>query len=274
MDDSEYSPIPNTPSPISRSLAGRSILVTRSREASREFRTSLESKGALVICMATIEIQDPDSWEACDNALWKLAEYDSVCFTSKNAVEKFIQRSRFLRPQALNTLGTRNLYAVGEKTLSALEASGFSVQPVPRKHSAEELAHSFYGVSISGRQFLFPKSNIARDVLPNELRALGATVDEVIVYKTVFPESENLEQIRTLLTKGEISVATFFSPSSVRNFVEMLGPEVLERVRIAVIGSTTAEAVKETGFDAAIIAHVSTSEGLVESIEKYFAAQK
>jgi uroporphyrinogen III methyltransferase/synthase len=255
-------------------LAGKTILVTRSKEASTEFRIALESRGASVFCLATIEIKDPDSWEACDNALWKLAEYDSVCFTSKNAVEKFIQRSRLLRPQALNTLGTRNIYAVGEKTKSTLEASGFSVQPVPRKHSAEELAHSFYGDTIKGRRFLFPKSNIARDVLPSELRTLGAAVDEVIVYKTVIPESENLEHIRVLLTESKITVVTFFSPSSVRNFVEMLGMEILENVKIAVIGSTTAEAVKETGLGVAIIAHPSTAEGLMESIEKHFSAQE
>jgi uroporphyrinogen-III synthase len=253
-------------------LAGKTILVTRSKIASSEIQGMLESHGASVICLPTIEIVDPDSWDACDASIWKLAEYDSVCFTSKNAVEKFVQRIRLIRPQALNTLATRNLYAVGEKTKSTLEATGFSVQPIPQKHSAENLAHSFYGQNISGKHFLFPKSNIACDVLPKELRSLGALVDEMVTYKTVIPEPENLEHIRALLIDGKIDIITFFSPSSVRNFLEMIGVETLQRVFIAVIGPTTAEAVKEAGLEVNIVSSQQTAGSLIQGIEEYLGS--
>ncbi len=78
-------------------LSGKTILVTRSTDASSELRALLESHGASVICFPTIEIVPPDSWEACDAAIWKLAGYDSVCFTSKNAVIQFVERIRFLQ---------------------------------------------------------------------------------------------------------------------------------------------------------------------------------
>jgi uroporphyrinogen III methyltransferase/synthase len=232
----------------------------------------LESRGASVVCLPTIEIVDPDSWGECDAKIWKLAEYDSICFTSKNAVEKFVQRIRLIRPQALNTLATRNLYAVGEKTKSTLEATGFSVQPIPQKHSAENLAHSFYGQNISGKHFLFPKSNIARDVLPQEMRSLGAVVDEIVTYKTVIPEPENLEHTRALLTDGKIDIITFFSPSSVRNFLEMMSAEILQRVFIAVIGPTTAEAAKEAGLEVNLVARQQTAESLVQGIVEHLGS--
>jgi uroporphyrinogen III methyltransferase/synthase len=251
-------------------LSGKTVLITRSKIASSEIQGMLESRGASVICLPTIEIVDPDSWDECDATIWKLAEYDSVCFTSKNTVEKFVQRVRLIRPQALNTLATRNLYAVGEKTKSILEANGFSVQPIPQKYSAENLAHSFYGQSISGRHFLFPKSNIACNILPNELRSLGAIVDEIVTYKTVIPEIENLEQIHTFLTDGKIDIITFFSPSSVRNFVEMLGVEILQRVSVAVIGPTTLESAKEAGLEVHVVAKQQTAESLVQGIVEYY----
>ena len=229
----------------------------------------LESLGAAVVCLPTIEIVDPDSWDECDAAIWKLAEYDSACFTSKNSAEKFVQRIRLIRPQALNTLTTRNLYAVGEKTKLTLEASGFSVQSIPQKHSAEDLAHSFYGQNILGKHFLFPKSNIASDVLPKELRLLGARVDEIVTYKTVIPEPENLEHLHALLTNGQIEIITFFSPSSVRNFLEMIGVEQLQHVSMAVIGPTTAESVKEAGLEVNIVAKQQTAESLVQGIVEY-----
>lgn len=253
-------------------LSGKTILITRSKNASSEIHDLLESRGASVVCLPTIEITDPDSWNECDATIWKLAEYNSICFTSKNTVEKFVQRIRLIRPQALNTLATRNLYAVGEKTKSTLEENGFTVQPIPQIHSAENLAHSFSGQNISGRHFLFPKSNIACDVIPKELRSLGAVVDEIVTYKTVIPESENLEYVRTFLTDGKIDIVTFFSPSSVRNFTEMIGVDALQRVVIAVIGPTTAEAVKEAGLEVDIVAKQQTAESLVHGIEDHFGS--
>jgi uroporphyrinogen III methyltransferase/synthase len=253
-------------------LSGKTILVTRSKNASTEIQGLLESRGASVICLPTIEIGEPESWKECDASIWKLAEYDSVCFTSKNAVEKFIQRMRLIRPQAVNTLATRNLHAVGEKTKSILEANGFSVQPIPQKYSAENLAHSFYGQNLSGRHFLFPKSNIAHDGLPKELRSLGASVDEIVTYRTMIPEPENLEQVRILLKNGKIDILTFFSPSSICNFVEMFGVELLPSVLIAVIGPTTAASAKEVGLHVSIIAQQQTAESLVEAIVEYYGA--
>jgi uroporphyrinogen-III synthase len=46
-----------------------------------------------------------------------------------------------------------------------------------------------------------------------------------------------------MLESGEIGVVTFFSPSSVRNFVEIFGDALLRRQRIAVIGGTTFESL-------------------------------
>jgi uroporphyrinogen III methyltransferase/synthase len=252
------------------SLEGRRILVTRSAEQSSEFRALLESRGASVLCFPTVEIADPDSWNSCDAAIWKIAEYSGVCFTSKNAVEKFLQRVRTVRPQALNTLGLRSIFAVGVKTRSALESAGLSVQALPSTASAEELARTLRTQELGGRRFLFPKSNIAGEILPRDLRSAGGIVDEVVVYKTVVPEPDNLEKVRSSLTDGKVDVVTFFSPSSARNFIEILGAEALNTSAVAVIGPTTAEAVKELGIEAAVIARLATAESLAQSIEEYF----
>jgi len=250
-------------------LSGKTILITRSKHASTDILRMFEARGASIVCLPTIEIADPDSWTECDAIIWKLTEYDSVCFTSRNAVEKFIQRIRLIRPQAVNILATRNVYAVGEKTKSLLETNGFSVQPLPQKHSAESLAHSFYGQDISGKHFLFPKGNLASDVLPKELRSLGACVEELVTYKTVIPELENLERVRALLTDKKIDVLTFFSPSSVRNFLELMGLELVQQCVIAVIGPTTAEAAREAGLEVPVVAKQQTTESLVQGIFEY-----
>ena len=255
-------------------LAGKTILVTRPADSSAEFRTLLESRGASVVCFPAIEITDPESWESCDCAIWKLSEYDTVCFTSRNAVDKFIQRMRIIRPQALNTLATRSLYAVGKKTAETLEALGFAVEETPHVFTSGDFAGLFRGKEMHGRRVLFPKSTIARDEFPRKLRNLGAAVDEAIVYRTVAPASDRVEQIIAMLAEDKLDCVTFFSPSSVRNFIEWAGAEKLHHVLIAVIGPTTAAAVEEFGLPAPIVAQQHTAEGIADSLERYWNQKK
>ena len=250
-------------------LLGKTILITRSKDSSAELRSLLESRKASVICFPTIEIKNPESWDECDKAIWKLAEYSSVCFTSKNAVIKFVERIRSIRPQAVDTLATRNIFAVGEKTKRSLESSGFSVLATPKHASVEELTTMLQTHRIEGAKILFPKSSIAREELPKYLRSMGAEVDEIVVYQTIIPEPDSLERIRQMFLENKIDIATFFSPSSILNFTEMMGSEVLAHTAIAAIGPTTAETAQQLELTVAILAHQATAEGLVEAIENY-----
>ena len=222
-----------------------------------------------MICFPTIEIKDPDSWDICDKAIWRLSEYSSVCFTSKNAVTKFIERIRSIRPHAADTLATRNIFAVGEKTRRSLETCGFSVLASPKHASADELVSLLQAHQIKGAKILFPKSNIAREEFPRHLRSAGAAVDEIAVYQTVVPEPENLEIIHHMFLDDKIDIATFFSPSSLINFVELIGVEILAHTAIAVIGPTTAETAQQLGLSVAILSQKATAEGMVEAIESY-----
>ncbi len=119
------------------------------------------------------------------------------------------------------------------------------------------------------RRFYFLKAKSRRENLPQQLRAMGAEVDEVVVYQTIIPEPENLERIQQLLKNGTIDIATFFSPSSILNFAELIGVEYLANTTIATIGSTTAEAVAQLGLNVAILAKQATTKGLVEAIEEH-----
>lgn len=253
-------------------LQNKFFLVTRTEEQSAAFRSLLESRGAKTFCLPAIQIVDPDSWQDCDNAIWKLAEYDGVCFTSKNAVEKFVGRIRSIRPQALQTLSDCKLYVIGEKTKLALQSNGFSTTFVPQHASADKLAAAIREASITGKKILFPKSNIARPELPEQLRKAGAIVDEVVAYNTVMPDPQHLDTVKRLLQEKKIDAATFFSPSSVVNMLEMLGSDLLSQTAIAAIGTTTAEAAVQAGLRTSIVAPQATSESFASAIEQYFSS--
>lgn len=255
-------------------LQGRTIVLTRTPDHNAETRPVFEARGASVLCFPTIAIQDPPSWEEVDAAIWKLADYSDVCFTSQYAVKKFIERARLVRPKALETLSTRTLSAVGEKTRSTLESLGFHVGLVPNHASGAELVARLREEPLENRKFLYPKGSIARDDVPTQLRTLGVTVDEVVVYRTTIPHDADVQTVLQKFTSNEIDIVTFFSPSAVYNCIEMIGTEPLSNVVVGVIGNTTAEAVKKVGLQPTVVACHPTAEGLCQELEAHLQTRQ
>jgi len=82
---------PDNPQP----LAARRIVITRAAEQAGEFADLLRSFGAEVLEFPTIAFRPPESFEALDAALGRLAGYDWVIFTSVNGVRGFFDRLSF-----------------------------------------------------------------------------------------------------------------------------------------------------------------------------------
>jgi len=73
-------------------LSGKKILITRAREQSAQFASSLKKLGAEVIEFPTIEILPPLNWTGLDRAIQKLNSYDWLILTSANGVRFFFER--------------------------------------------------------------------------------------------------------------------------------------------------------------------------------------
>ncbi len=76
----------------SKPLAGKKVLITRARNQSIEFASSLKTLGAEVIEFPTIDILPPLSWKGLDQAIQKINAYDWLIFTSVNGVRFFSER--------------------------------------------------------------------------------------------------------------------------------------------------------------------------------------
>jgi uroporphyrinogen III methyltransferase/synthase len=111
-------------------------------------------------------------------------------------------------------------------------------------------------------------------VLPKELQALGAQVDEVAVYETRRPQMAETEKVRALLVAAQIDLVTFTSSSTVRNFVAAFPgenlSELLQTTRIGCIGPITAGTVQEYGLTVTVQASVYTIPGFTDAIVEYF----
>lgn len=259
-------------------LCGRSVVVTRTRAQSAQIADLLEALGAEVVACPVIEIVDPPDAGPIDTAIAHLAEYDWVVFTSTNAVRRFFAKLEGAGKSFGDLIGCKTA-AVGTSTAAALGEFGVTPDFVPPEDfRAEALADEFVRRGAeSGWRVLVPRALKAREVLPDALRALGATVDVAPVYMTVpaTPCPETIER----LARGGFDAVTFTSPSTVRNFLallrhEGLDPEaVMGSVAAASIGPVTTKALNDAGFEAAVEAQPSTVPVLVERLGEYLAVR-
>ena len=255
-------------------LQGIAILVTRAVHQADSLVEAIRERGGKAILFPTIEIVPPDSWQECDRAIASLYMYDGLVFTSANAVSYFFNRMDELG-QGIASLSSKQVLAVGEKTKGIIEGRGTKVSLVPDKFSSTELSQLLSTEDLQGKSFLFLQGNLSKEFLPEQLKKLGAAVDAIQFYQTRQPRKENVEQIRNILGSGGVDVLTFTSPSTFENFVHLLSSdfvkELQQRTKTAVIGPTTANAVRELGFRVDIEPETSTIEELLDAVGNYFA---
>lgn len=253
-----------------RPLFGKRIVVTRAREQASDFVEILERQGASVVEFPTIEIVPPASWDAIDGALERLDTYDWALFTSVNGVKYFIERLKAKGRDVRDLKGIK-LCAIGPKTASEIEALGLRLDFVPKEFRAEGIIEGLGDVK--GMRILLPRAEVAREILPEELTRMGATVDVVTAYRTVRPEGKTAE-IKDLFRHGKIDIITFTSSSTVTNFLQMFeeseGADLLKGVEVASIGPITAETAKKNGIETAIMPNDYTIPALAEAIVDHY----
>lgn len=263
---------------LEKPLSNKTILVTRAQRVGDELVNLLENYGAKVFYSPTIEIVDPEDYSPLDKALSNLSKYNWVIFTSRNAVEKVVARMEKLNIK-LSDLSKLKILVVGLATAKTLEKAQIPVSLIPTNFNAEgalESLQKYYQNTdlLAKCNFLFPRSEIGRDVLPIELTKLGAKVDLVIAYKTSIPTNAKANLLN-IFNRKKIDLITFTSPSTVNNLAELIAPEnlsdLLKETVIACIGPVTAKAVKDFGLKIDVCPSQSTSIDLVTAIKNYFS---
>lgn len=253
-------------------LFGKRVLVTRAREQALAFAELLEAYGAEAIQAPTIQIVPPEDFAPLDSAIARLEQYHWLLFTSRNGVGFFLERLR-ARGKDLRELKGIKVSAIGPGTAARLEQAGIKPDIVAAEFRAEGLVEALKEEDLVGASVLLPRAEVARDVLPEELRKRGARVDVVTAYRTV-KSKEEAGRVKRLLKEKKIQIVTFTSSSTVTNLVEMLEGEDLkglfDGVMVACIGPVTAEAAARFGLETPIMPEAYTIPALAEAIVSYF----
>ena len=251
-----------------RPLFGKTIVVTRARSQSATLSGRLAALGTEVVEMPATRIEPIES-PAIAQSIQRLSDYRWAIFTSRNAVTLFWTALREAGRDA-RALSSVSVAAVGPATAEALLEIGIASDVSPERFVAEALLDALRDRGdIRGARVLYATAEGARDVLPEGLASLGASVDRVHLYRSV-ANSDGADELKRRIAAG-VDLVTFTSASSVSAFADALGQDAVGKVRGASIGPITTAAARAIGVDVVVEARESTIPGLVSAIVQHFA---
>lgn len=244
-----------------RSLAGRTVLVTRPREQAGELVRALQRRGATAIVAPAIEIL-PVASAGLTRALRQLAEgrFAWVTITSPRTVDVLREH---LRPRDVRA----KVAAIGEGTREVFRTwARREPDLVPKTFTTSALARAF---PRGDGRVLCPRADVAPEGLEDALASKGWTPTRVDAYRTRFPRALP-EEARDALRRGEVDAITFTSASTVRGFIRAIGV-VRGAPKVVCIGPVTAREARAHGLSVHAVANPHTVEGLVAAVERALA---
>jgi uroporphyrinogen III methyltransferase / synthase len=253
--------------PARRPLAGRRVVVTRSRAQASSLADLLRSLGAEVIELPTIRIQPLPEGPTDAALLDQIQARTHLVFTSVNGVDELFSRlnsrGRDARALSYNTA----VIAIGPATAERLAAHGVRADLVPDRFVAEGILEVL-PADLSWASILVARAAGSRQLLIDDLRGRGAAVDELLLYEAV-PEPADPPAIEAAQAADYL---TFTASSTVSAFMGMLDDPARGRVagpdgpRVVSIGPITSATAREHGLTVHAEAAVHSMPGLIDAL--------
>lgn len=255
-------------------LLGKKVLVTRGKEQSFSFASKLIKAGAKPISCPIVRYDLNEKEVFNKSIISNLTSFDWIFFTSQNAVRFFfdILNRNYLDSRALSKA---KIAAVGFKTKCELEKYNIKPDFVPKRFSFENLVKELQEFeNLQNKKILIPTQNLQAFSIQHSAFNLDLFVWHI--YNAYFEEELNCHIINQI--KNGIDVITLLSSNTASHFFKLVEKhnltEHIKDVKIATIGDETAKRAKELFGKVDIIAAPFTEEGLIGSMEKYFARVK
>ena len=257
-------------------LKGKTVVITRTIEQSRESAAALTNLGANVIIFPTLEIVPPSDWSKFDSIVSHPDRIDFIIFTSVHAVQMFSKRIQEIG--AIINYNQTKVVAVGTKTSAYCHKNNINVNIIPDKFSSEGVIDALSKYNLKNKVVFIPRSAIGREELPMGLKELGAIIKSVPVYNVAIPSGDNLKPNIQLLEASDIDLFIFTSPSTFENFLQIANLknpfQYFSKYDVAAIGPTTKEAIESKKVKVKILPDEYTINGLTKKIVEYYNNHK
>lgn len=250
---------------IPLSLHSKTVLNPRGKKSAQSFSKVVEKYEGLPIEIPLIDFRPIALPSELNDIKMKIQMYDWIIFTSNVTVETFFTYMK------RDDLVTPHIAAIGEKTAQALIAKGIKVHFTPSKYVAETFVEEFSSKIYPGTKVLIPKGNLARDYIYTNLTNLGASVEEVTIYETVFPD-ESKVILEQMLIENKLDIICFTSPSTVDHFMSVVENRYRDKLYpcvIACIGPVAQKRAEKWGLTVHVVPKQYTVEEMIKSIAEY-----
>ena len=249
-----------------KSLFGKKVLITRSKEQSFSFVSKLLKSGVKPVLCPIVSYEPVEKEVFNKNIINNLSGFDWVFFNSQNAVKFFFE---ILNKNCYDSraLSKCQIAAVGYKTKSELEKYNIKADFIPKRFSFEALINELTEIEkLQNKKILLPTQAGARHSMPQQ------DITEWPIYTANFIRNLDTETINKI--QEGMDILTFFSSNTVSHFAKLIEQHNLnnhiKNSKIAVIGDETAKITKELFSKVDIIAEPFTEDGLIKSMERYF----
>lgn len=249
-------------------LRGKVIISTRAVESGDSLPDLLKARGAKLLALPMIGITKSQLRSDEQELMKNLEVFDWIFFTSKNGVANFFQH--LLELKGNTELPKRIKMAVmGAKTAIELDYYGYSPNFINEDNTSEDFVNLFIerhnNVSL---KILLALGSLADNLLFDRL-SVANKVYRINVYKTVLPDSAD-NTILEIIRRDKYDLIVFTSPSTFHHFCTFYEEDLIAKLKMVSIGTTTTKAINEAGFEPLFTAKKSTAEGLRDAIIDYY----
>lgn len=243
------------------------VLVTRPAGQADGLCYLAEAAGYEAVKLPAIEIRGPEDPAALQALIGTLHTYDLAVFISVNAVVRGLDYILARRDWPAHV----KIATIGASSAAALRKYGLAPDLVPaHRFNSEALLALEELQDMHGRRVVILRGNGGREHLHDILRARGALVDYVAVYRRACPEVDS-QLMQSLLQHGGLDVVTVTSNETLENLFAMAGAEgqpLLLTLPLVVSSERQALLAQALGFEhAAMVAENAGDAALIEALK-------
>ncbi|HKJ95523.1 MAG TPA: uroporphyrinogen-III synthase [Gammaproteobacteria bacterium] len=251
-----------------RVLAGCGVLVTRPHEQAAALCAGLEALGAHVVALPTIAVEPLTDTATRQRAHTLVPVADWLVFVSPNAVTSGLA---LLEAECLRPGGEPRIAAVGAGTARALNQRGIEqvIRPATGGGARALLDEQTFTAG-AGERVIIVRGDGGRDTLADALRARGAAVDYLAVYRRAMADVDT-GAARAGWRDGSLQFTIVTSVAGLENLLTLIGSgadrDRLFDTDVITVSERIAAQARAWGFRRAPrVAAEPSDEGLIDAV--------
>ena len=241
------------------------ILVTRPVRQAEKLACLIEQQGWFAVRFPTLEIKALKS-SKYEQQFALLSNYQWLIFISANAVNFAIKANN----GKIDCFKQVSLVAIGKATEKALLSAGLEVDLLPDKSHSEGLLAMPEMADMTGKSCLIIRGESGRELLADNLKMRGATVEYLSVYQRCLPKID-VGNLSHLLQINQLNVITITSGEALNNLFIMLKPSlhpILLTIPLVVISERIKQLALTIGFKNIAVSDYPSDDAIIDTIVK------